>query len=172
LATLLPADERARLAVEMLDVVLTACDRASAITRTLLVTPHPESAPASVETLVDAGIGHADAITQALADPRAAGGALVVMADCPLALPEALDRLVEAAEPAALAPAEDGGLNALALRDPRAFEPAFGVPGAALATVERAREAGLEPAVLDEPLLAFDVDRPADLERLRALVAA
>jgi 2-phospho-L-lactate guanylyltransferase (CobY/MobA/RfbA family) len=166
LATLLPADERARLAVEMLDVVLTACDRASAITRTLLVTPHRESAPASVETLVDAGIGHADAITQALADPRAAGGALVVMADCPLVTAEALDDLADAARPVALAPAADGGINALAVRRPDLFAPAFGVRDAAAVTIARARAAGLEPAVRDDARLALDVDRPEDLALL------
>jgi 2-phospho-L-lactate guanylyltransferase len=171
LAAVLTEAERGVLVREMLDCVLEACAEAAAIEATLVVTPDPALAP-ELDALVDGGVGHAEAIAQALADPRADGGAVVVMADCPLALPEALDRLVEAAGPVALAPAEDGGLNALALRNPQAFEPAFGVPEAARVTVERARAAGLEPAVLDEPLLAFDVDRPADLERLRALVAA
>jgi 2-phospho-L-lactate guanylyltransferase (CobY/MobA/RfbA family) len=62
-------------------------------------------------------------------------------------------------------------MNALALRPPGAFEPAFGVRQSARRTEERARAAGIEPVVVDDPLLAFDVDRPADLERLRGLVA-
>ena len=150
----------------MLDRVLAACEGSPAITRTLLVTPHSDSAPASVETLVDDGTGHAAAIAQALADPRAAAGALVVMADCPLVTAEALDDLAAAAHPLAVAPAEDGGLNALALRAVGAFEPAFGVPDAAALTIARARAAGLEPEVRDDPRLALDVDRPEDLARL------
>jgi 2-phospho-L-lactate guanylyltransferase (CobY/MobA/RfbA family) len=89
------------------------------------------------------------------------------MADCPLVTAEALDRLAAAAEPVALAPAQDGGLNALAVREPNAFEPAFGVEGAAAETAARAEAAGLEPAVVADPALAFDVDRPADVWRLR-----
>ncbi|MGH3022685.1 MAG: NTP transferase domain-containing protein, partial [Gaiellaceae bacterium] len=118
LAPRLSGAERAKLVVEMLDRVLAACQEAGAIERTLLVTPDPALARGRADVLVDGGTGHADALALALADPRAAGGALVVMADCPLVTAEALDALVEAARPLALAPARDGGVNALALRSP------------------------------------------------------
>ena len=167
LAPLLSADERAGLVVGMLDRVLTACAEAEAIERTLLVTPDPGLARDGLDLLVDSGTGHADAIALALADPRAAGGALVVMGDCPLAAPESLDALVAAAHPLALAPSRDGGVNALALREPNLLAPAFGQPVAA--TIARARAAGVEPVVVDDPLLALDVDRPEDLELLLAL---
>jgi 2-phospho-L-lactate guanylyltransferase len=170
LAPVLSPTERAILVREMLDCVLEACTEADSVTGILVVTPDERIAPGE-GVLIDDGVGHAEAVAKALADPRAAEGAVVVMGDCPLALPDALDRLADAAQPVALAPASDGGLNALALRDPLAFEPAFGIPESARVTAERARTAGLDPVVLDEPLLAFDVDRPADLERLRALVA-
>jgi hypothetical protein len=39
-------------------------------------------------------------------------------------------------------------------------------------TVARAHAAGIEPAVLAEASLAFDLDRPADLARARELLAA
>jgi len=39
-------------------------------------------------------------------------------------------------------------------------------------TVARAHAAGIEPAVLAEAALAFDLDRPADLARARELLAA
>jgi 2-phospho-L-lactate guanylyltransferase len=107
LAPLLSAEERARLVVDMLDGVLTACREASAIDGTLLVTPDPALARHGVSLLVDAGTGHADAVALALADPRAASGALVVMADCPLVTPEALDALAASARPLALARARD-----------------------------------------------------------------
>jgi 2-phospho-L-lactate/phosphoenolpyruvate guanylyltransferase len=166
LAPLLAQDERAALVARMLDDVLTACDASRAIRSVLVVTPEPEQVPGGIDVLVDEGAGHAPAVLAALADPRARGGALVVMADLPLATPQALDRLAAAADPVALAPARDGGLNALALRDPTLFEPAFGVPGAAKLTAARARARGFEPAILDEPGLAFDVDEPCDLRKI------
>jgi len=164
LAPRLSTDERARLVVEMLDRVLSACAEAGAIERTLLVTPDPGLGRGGVELLVDAGTGHADAIALALADPRAAGGALVVMGDCPLATAASLDALARAARPLALAPARDGGVNALALTPVNGFLPRFGVR--AETTVAEARAAGLDPVVVDEPALALDVDLPEDYELL------
>jgi 2-phospho-L-lactate guanylyltransferase len=164
----LSADERSRLVVEMLDKVLAACAEADAIGRTLLVTPDSSLVRDGVDVLTDAGTGHADAIALALADPRAAAGALVVMADCPLVTPESLDTLARAARPLALAPAGDGGVNALALAELNGFVPRFGVP--AETTVAEARSAGLEPVVVGDPALALDVDRPEDYELLLASV--
>jgi 2-phospho-L-lactate guanylyltransferase (CobY/MobA/RfbA family) len=120
--------------------------------------------PEGVEVLVDAGRGHAEAIALALADPRARAGALVVMADCPLAEPESLDLLAEAARPLALVPAEDGGVNALALRHIDGFLPRFGVPARTM--IAAARRAQLEPTLVTDERLSFDVDRPGDLSRL------
>jgi 2-phospho-L-lactate guanylyltransferase len=170
LAPAASSEERLALVLEMLDCVLEACSEAEAVTETLVVTPDARVARGD-DMLIDAGTGHAPAIAAALRDPRAREGAVVVMADCPLLLPEAIDRLVEAARPISLAPATDGGMNAFAVCGELTFEPAFGVRDAALATVERARAAGVEPAIVDDPLLAFDVDRPDDLERLRSLCA-
>jgi 2-phospho-L-lactate guanylyltransferase len=166
LAPRLSAGERAALVVEMLDRVLAACAQAEAIERTLLVTPDPSLAREGTEVLVDAGTGHADAVALALADPRAAGGALVVMADCPLVTAASLDALARAARPLALAPARDGGVNALALAAVNGFLPRFGVPVGT--TVTEARAAGLEPVVVADPALALDVDRPEDYELLLA----
>jgi 2-phospho-L-lactate guanylyltransferase len=161
LAAVLSSEERARLAFEMLERVLVACEGAVAIEQTLLVTPDPSAVPATAEVLVDSGVGHAEAIALALGDPRAAAGALVVMADCPLVQPASLDALAEAARPLALVQARDGGVNALALGDVAAFQPRFGVRAEQM--IGEARAAGLEPAVLDDPALALDVDRPEDL---------
>jgi 2-phospho-L-lactate guanylyltransferase len=166
LAPLLSADERARLVVEMLDRVLAACAQAGAIGRTLLVTPDPGLAREDLDVLEDSGTGHADALELALADPRAAAGALVVMADCPLVTAESLDALASAARPLALAPARDGGVNALALSPVDGFRPRFGVP--VETTLAEAQAAGLEPVVVDDPALALDVDRPDDYELLVA----
>lgn len=163
----LAPEERARLVEAMLADVLAACEGAESIHRVLVVTPDPASAPAELDVLVDEGAGHEEAVAYALMDERARGGALVIMADCPLVSAASLDRLASAAEPVSLAPARDGGMNALALDAPDAVDPVFGVPGAAAETVKRARMRASEPAVLDEPGLAFDVDEPADVWELR-----
>jgi 2-phospho-L-lactate guanylyltransferase len=162
LAAALSDDERAVLAREMLDRVLVACEGAASIRRTLLVTPAPGDAPAGIDVLLDSGTGHADAVALALADPRAQEGALVVMSDCPLVEPSSLDALVDAAGPLALVPARDGGVNALALRDPGLFRPRFGRPAEEM--IAAARAAGIEPAVVEDERLALDVDRPEDYE--------
>jgi 2-phospho-L-lactate guanylyltransferase len=166
LAPLLQPEERSRLVLDMLERVLEACAGARSITGTLLVTPDPGFAPGRVELLRDAGTGHADAIALALRDERARAGVLVVMADCPLVRPESIDALAAAASPLALAPARDGGVNALALRTVNGFVPPFGVP--VEETLGAARAAGLEPVVVDDALLALDVDRPEDYEAMLA----
>ena len=166
LAPLLRPEERTQLVLDMLERVLQACAGAESITRTLLVTPDPSFTNGGVEVLRDAGTGHADAIALALRDERARGGALVVMADCPLVRPESLDALAAAAAPLALAPSRDGGVNALALRAVNGFVPPFGVPMEE--TLGVARAAGLEARVVEDPLLALDVDRPDDYEAMLA----
>ena len=59
---------------------------------------------------------------------------------------ESLDALARAARPLALAPARDGGVNAIALAPLNGFVPRFGVP--AETTLAEARAAGLEPVVV------------------------
>lgn len=171
LAPALSPAARADLVARMLERVLAACDEAASVDDLLVVTPQPELAPGR-DVVVDEGLGQGPAVALGLRDPRARDGVLVVMADCPLVTAAALDRLVAAARPLALVPAADGGTNALALSDPGLLEPAFGVAGSATVTVARAHAAGIEPAVLAEATLAFDLDRPADLVRARELLAA
>lgn len=152
----------------MLADVVAACNRARHVEEVVVVSPDPRLAPPGTATLRDPGRGHAAAIAQALASCRRPG-ALVVMADCPLVRPETLDALCEGARPVALAPAQDGGTNALALRPPDAVEPAFGLPRGAALTVERARALGYEATVVDDPGLALDVDVPEDARRVLEL---
>ena len=144
--------------------VLAACGESDAIARTPTRHARSEPRPDGVDLLVDAGRGHAEAVTLALADDRAADGALVVMADCPLVTAESLDALAAAARPLALAPARDGGVNAVALRTVNGFRPLFGVPVETM--VEAGRAAGLDPVPVHDPALALDVDRPEDYELL------
>jgi 2-phospho-L-lactate guanylyltransferase len=169
LGPLLSGPQRAALVEAMLSDVVDACKRARSVDAVLVVTPDAALAPAGIDVLVDLGKGHSRAVGLALADPRAAAGALVVMGDCPLVRPETLDLLAAEARPVALCPAQDGGTNALALRPADAVEPAFGVKNGAKVTIERARLLGFEAAVVDDPLVALDVDRPEDVERVLEL---
>lgn len=171
LAPALSEPERRALVPRMLGAVLAACDAARRVDGVLVVTPDPGLAPGR-DVLEDPGVGHGFAVSLALRDERARNGALVVMADCPLVTAASLDALVAAARPLAFAPARDGGLNAAAFAGAPLVEPAFGEPESARVTIARARAAGLEPAVLDDAGLAFDVDHPDDLERLGPLLAA
>jgi 2-phospho-L-lactate/phosphoenolpyruvate guanylyltransferase len=166
LEPLLSAEQRAELVRAMLADVVRACLGAQSVHGILVVTPEPDLAPPGMDVILDPGVGHAHAVKLGLADPRAAPGALVVMGDCPLVRAETLDALAEAARPVALCPAQDGGTNALAMRPADAIEPAFGVASGAAVTVERARRLGYEAAVLDDPLIALDIDAPEDIRRV------
>lgn len=163
LAGVLTPGQRAALVDAMLEDVLAACAGAPEISGILVVSPHDRPLPAGVALLADRGRGHAAAIALAL---RQSGGdgALVLMADCPLVRPESLSRLARLARPVAIAPARDGGTNALALRPAGVVEPAFGVEGGAAIVLERCRAAGLPAEIVDDPELRDDVDTPADLE--------
>jgi 2-phospho-L-lactate guanylyltransferase len=172
LATLLDAAARAALVRAMLADVVSACREARSISRVLVVTPDPGLAEPGCEVLADRGLGHAAALADALRHPLArADGALVVMADCPLVRAASLDALAQAARPVALAPAQDGGTNAIALRPADAVEPAFGLADGAALTVARARERGFEAVLIDDPLIALDVDTPEDVRRVLELGA-
>ena len=165
LRSLLSAPLRAELVQAMLADVLDACKQARSVDRIVVVTPERALAPDDVEVLTDAGRGHAAAIAAALAW-SGNEDALVVMADCPLVRPGTIDLLFDCARPVALAPAQDGGTNALVLRPADAIEPAFGVRRGAAVLAKRAERLGVELAIVHDPLLALDVDRPEDVERV------
>lgn len=166
LSTLLEPAVRAELVSAMLLDVLEACAEASGVTDALVVTPSPEIAPAGCSVMTDPGRGHANAIEAALDTEAALPGAVVLMADCPLVTGEALDRLVAAAQPLALAPAQDGGTNALAMRPSTLMRPAFGVPGSCAVTMATARELGVSLKLVQDPVFAVDLDDVDDIARV------
>jgi len=107
-----------------------------------------------------------------LAAFAAAGGPLVLMGtDCPVLTPADLRDAAQALRAGAdvvLAPAEDGGYGLIGARAPfpLLFERMpWSTDRVAALTAERARAAGLRPAVLRT---IWDVDGPADLRRLEA----
>ncbi|MEO6773124.1 MAG: TIGR04283 family arsenosugar biosynthesis glycosyltransferase [Kofleriaceae bacterium] len=105
---------------------------------------------------------------------RSSPRAIAMGADTPGLLITALERAHQAlrSADAAIGPTEDGGFYLLALRTcPEGL--LAGLPWSRAdtfaTTLARLRERGLTTVVLDP---WFDVDRPADLERLRGLLAA
>jgi 2-phospho-L-lactate/phosphoenolpyruvate guanylyltransferase len=94
---------------------------------------------------------------------------LLVMADLPYLAADDIAALIEAGRqsPVVIAEAKDGGTNALLLRPPTVLDFAFasGQPSASR-HAERARAAGIEPAIVRRPGLARDIDTPADLAAL------
>lgn len=100
---------------------------------------------------------------------RGASSALVVLADLPDLCAEDVERMLSLGERSeiVIAPdAEDEGTNALFLRPPSRMKTCFGRRNSFQAHCERARELGIDPAVLRAHSLAFDVDSTDDLARL------
>ena len=173
----------ARRTVEIL-LAWPGCDRIHVVSpdRELLASVVPDGAGGGVEqrlrTLIQEGEGLGAAIVAARAEAVAGGAVsvLVLPGDLPELSPDALDKLVLAADASlaassgaplvAIAPAEArGGTNALLLRPPDAIDPAFG-DASFEAHLRAAAAAGAAVQIVREEGLGFDLDTPDDLERL------
>ena len=158
---------RGRLALAMLEDVLTAC---TAVGETVLVTGDQEAASLAealgAAVVADPGGGQGAAVESGLRS-LSVRPVLVVNADLPRATPRDLLTLLGAAPPGgmALVEARDGTTNALALPGPHAFERLFG-PGSAERFRQHASRLGIELVTADVPNLIEDVDTPRDLARL------
>lgn len=100
-------------------------------------------------------------------------GTLVIGTDCPLLTPGLLERAagcLRAGDDAVVLPAEDGGYVLIGLRHP-APEPFSGVEwGSATVMAETRERLQAIGWRWSEPAVLWDVDRPADFERLAQLV--
>jgi 2-phospho-L-lactate guanylyltransferase len=93
--------------------------------------------------------------------------ALILPIDLPLATANAVTRVITGDADVAVAPDEQrSGTNLLYVgnRALRVFRFAFG-PGSFPAHRRWAEHAGFRVATIDDPLLAFDIDRPEDYDR-------
>lgn len=90
---------------------------------------------------------------------------LVLASDVPLVSTPELIAIFASVEEVVVGVSTDGGTNALLRRPADAIAPAFG-EGSAAAHEEAARSAGLSFLLHKSNGVAFDVDGPADLERL------
>ncbi|MFN2484760.1 MAG: 2-phospho-L-lactate guanylyltransferase [Candidatus Limnocylindria bacterium] len=176
LAPILSPDQRVDLARRLLERVLAAVTDVGRI-RVVVISPDPALRDvverAGAELLVQRGMGLNAGLEQARAAAVEQRVELlgVLHGDLPELESDDIRALLEAAaEPAGVAIAPDrsgAGTNGLAMRPPHAIPFRFG-PGSFEAHVAASDAAGLLIAVVDRPGLAFDLDTPADLERLLA----
>lgn len=180
----LDAEEREELVLGMLLHTLSVLGEWPVCRRIHLVSPDPvlgaATRQAGVEVTVHRqdGEGLNEGIRLGVSAARVedAASLLVLPGDLPHLSVEALDDLLIAADAGmaaaggeplvAIVPSDaGGGTNALLLRPPDAIGPAFG-PGSFEAHLRGAEAAGAAVQVVSDPVLGFDLDTPADLERL------
>ncbi len=124
----------------------------------LVLSTHPYDCP-GVEVRVAAG-GLSDALNALL--PTLEGPVLVIMADLPLATPEAVRRLVETAADVAIAPGRGGGTNAIHIRDTARFHVDY-YEISVSKHLAIAAAAGLSVEIVDSFRLYLDLDEEEDL---------
>ena len=166
LAETLTAAERAALMLRLLERVVEAI-REAGIDRITLVTSEP-LAHGIAATWHDGDLPWNKALATAIADVVVEEVVAVISADLPFLQPGDVTALIEATpgRGVAVGRAFDGGTNAVSMRPPGVLPTRFGEPRSAALHAASARARGLECVLLDLPGLAFDVDRPADLDRM------
>jgi 2-phospho-L-lactate/phosphoenolpyruvate guanylyltransferase len=173
LAPILDPGERVALARDLLRRVLGVAREACG--DVVVISPSAQLAEiveaASARLVVQRGMGLNTGLDEARANAVAEGvGTLIVLhGDLPNLQPDDVGALAGELgdRPAAVGIAPDraeSGTNGLALRPPGVMGFHFGA-GSLAAHVEAARVAGVEPAIVRRPGLAFDLDTPEDLAR-------
>ncbi len=170
LAVALSPEERLQLARSMLAAVLAAAAGARTLRQIMIVSPERDLIPAEIPVLADTGEDLNGALTQAHRMLREFGcrELVVLPADLPAITAPDIDALVRAGRSGgfAIAPDEAGtGTNALCLVTAQPFHFQFGA-GSRRLHLQEAQRRGLDPQVVCLPGLQFDVDSPADLDRL------
>jgi 2-phospho-L-lactate guanylyltransferase len=163
LANALTQEERGALMQRLLATVIEALEAAQ-VGRITLVTAEV-AIPAGIERWDDRGLPWNEALEHAAADLVSLPVVAFVSADLPRLQSADIVALL-AAVPSrgiAVARANDGGTNAVAMRPPGAMRTRFGEPGSAEKHADTARAIGLDAAIVDRPGLAFDLDTPEDL---------
>jgi 2-phospho-L-lactate guanylyltransferase len=171
LAAVLGAAERRELALAMLGDVLAAVHAAPAVAGVTVVSRDPAALALAAEygarAMLDAAADLNGALEQGARHLSAAGvrALLVLPSDLPLLSAGDVELLARALGPgpaAALAPARDGGTNALLAAPPDALPFLFG-RGSLAGHLAVARELGVAARLVCSPGLELDVDTPDDL---------
>lgn len=173
LIPLLSNRERVALARAMLQDVLSALTRTSALAGVMVITSDAEAtamahAAGALVVADTANAGTTAAVTLAARhlDGMGREGMLVIPADVPLITPADIEMILAAhriAPSVTLVPASvDGGTNALACSPPRVVPFCFGRDSFRRHR-KAARAHGIEPAVSRLARVGHDIDRPGDL---------
>jgi 2-phospho-L-lactate/phosphoenolpyruvate guanylyltransferase len=170
LSEALAPSARIQLVRSMLAAVLSAAAGARTVRQIMVVSPERDSIPADIPVLADTGKSLNGALTQAHRMLREFGCREIVIlpADLPTITAADIDGLVLAGRRGGFAIAPDAagvGTNALCLVSPHPYRFKFG-PDSRRLHLEEARCVGLDPLEVRLPGLEFDVDSPADLDRL------
>ena len=166
LAQTLEQDERAALMRSLLEHALAAAREADVGPVTVVSGEQVEGA----DVFDDRGLPWNEALEAAMREVVREDIAAIVSADLPFVTADDIRTLVDATPPRgiAIARAHDGGTNAVAMRPSALVRTRFGEPQSASVHASL----GVPSVIVDVPGLAFDVDTPADLERMRAEAAA
>jgi 2-phospho-L-lactate guanylyltransferase len=170
LAEALAPQARVQFVRSMLAAVLSAAGGAATVRHVIVVSPERDTVPAEIPVLADSGECLNHALTQAHRVLREFGCREVVVlpADLPTITAAEIDALIDAGRRGGFAIAPDAagvGTNALCLVSAHSFRFQFGVGSQRLHLAE-AQRTGLRAQVIRLPGLEFDVDSPADLQRL------
>lgn len=163
LAPALSPVERAALAREMATRVV----RAAGPLPVTVVCDDPEvrawAAEAGAEAHWTPGLGLDGAVQAGVAHVAAEGAERVVVAHADLPLATGLDHVVGSAGVLLVPDRRTDGTNVIALPARCGFRFSYG-PGSFARHRAEAQQLGLEVTVLDDAVLAWDVDLPADLQ--------
>jgi 2-phospho-L-lactate guanylyltransferase len=174
LAEILSLSERRKLALAMLEDVLTALRAVPAITAVAVVSP--DSAVSDLVAKLGAtpiaesanvqGINQALKRAVSVMSPRP-DALIVVPSDLPELTPQDIEMVLDALPERGVAgaPSKDGGTSALALRPPDVIEFSFG-PDSFAAHKREAENAGVPMRVVESDAFARDIDSPDDLREL------
>lgn len=174
LGEVLTEEERALLAQRLLHRTVEVLLQVPALHRVCVVSRDPAALALARDlgatAIEERGSGLNPALSHAsdFVREQGADSILVVPADLPMLSPSDVRAVLEAGSDAAVAIAHDrhhSGTNALLLRPPGLIGFAFGRDSFSK-HLELARAAGVDPAIVSRPGLAFDVDYPGDLDAL------
>jgi len=172
LATVLDPPTRVRVMRALLAHTLEVVKAAPSVARVTLVSSAVEAAAIAAEHGVahfdDRALPWNDALAAAIAEAVEGDAVAIVSADVPLLTTADVEAYVGALTPngAVIARATDAGTNGVAMHPAGAMRTTFGSKGSAALHAELAREAGLEPVIVDLEGMAHDLDTAADLDEV------
>ncbi len=173
LSAILAPAERADFAASMLQDVIASAKHTPDLEQIIVVTPDGPGANLARERgamlLLESQTDGLNKAVQIAIKHTQMGGfkrLLIIHADLPLIQPQDLSLFFQSSSKITVAPSRDlDGTNALLLSPPNIIQPRYGRKSFDIHKA-LAREAGIEPAVVQNARLSLDIDTPGDLMQL------